>query len=370
MKSLGVIVNPVAGMGGAVGLKGTDTAQTVAEARARGAVPHAGERMFAALVALIERGGAADVIAAAGDMGEAAARAAGLQPATVPGGPAWASRAEDTTAAATALTKAGVALILFAGGDGTARCIHAAVGETVPALGVPAGVKMHSAVYAATPRTAGELAARWLAGTVPLRPAEVMDIDEAAYCNGSVSARLHGVLSVPHDRAAIQGLKLGMVNSDPASLAGIAAEIAESMRPGRLTVLGPGTTSRAIAERLGIPKTLLGVDLLLNGKVLKWDATEADLLAAIRPGETDIYVTPIGGQGHFLGRGNQQISAAVLRHAGLAHLHVVATPEKLASLHNAALRVDTGDAALDHALAGYIRVITGYRRTSICAVAA
>ncbi len=366
---LGLIVNPIAGMGGAVGLKGTDTAETLSQACAHGAVPHAAERMATALAALVARGGVPDVIAAAGDMGETVARAAGLRPVTVPGGAAWSTGGDDTARAAAALAARGVGVILFAGGDGTARCVHQGIGETVPALGVPAGVKMHSAVYAATPRMAGDLAARFLAGGAPLRPAEVMDIDEDAYREGVVSARLFGVLSVPYDRAVMQGLKLGMVNSDPAALAGIADDVIERMQPGRLTVLGPGTTTRAIAQRLGIAKTLLGVDMIRDGRVVHADATEADLLAAIAPGEADIVVTPIGGQGHFLGRGNQQISAAVLRRAGLSRVFVVATPEKLASLHNATLRVDTGDAELDHALAGYVRVITGYRRAAICRVA-
>lgn len=357
-------------MGGAVGLKGTDTAPTLAQARARGAVPGAGTRMAAALAALLARGGVLEVIAAAGEMGEAVARAAGLDPATVPGGAAFATGGADTARAAAALADAAATLILFAGGDGTARRIQQGIGETVPALGVPAGVKMHSAVFAASPVMAGDLAARFLRGGMALRAAEVMDIDEGAYRAGAVSARLFGVLAVPHDRAALQGLKLGMVNSEPAALSGIAEEVAGWMRPGRTIVLGPGTTTRAIAERLGMTKTLLGVDVVRDGRVVRADASEADLLAAIVPGEADIFVTPIGGQGHFLGRGNQQFSATVLQRAGLAHLHVVATPEKLASLHHATLRVDTGDATLDRALAGYIRVITGYRRITVCRVAA
>jgi predicted polyphosphate/ATP-dependent NAD kinase len=366
---LGLIVNPIAGMGGAVGLKGTDTAATLAEARARGAVPRAAERMAVALAALLARNVTPEIVAAAGNMGEAVARQEGLPPITVPGGAAWTTHGSDTTRAAAALVAQGVELILFAGGDGTARCVYQGIGETVPALGVPAGVKMHSAVYATTPSAAGELAARFLRGGMRLRSAEVMDIDEDAYRAGAVSARLFGVLSVPDDQAAVQGLKVGMVNRDPAAMAGIADDIAERMRPGQLVVIGPGTTTRAIAQRLGVAKTLLGVDLIRDGLVVCADATEAELLAAIEPGASDVIVTPIGGQGHFIGRGNQQISPAVLRRAGLQHLRVVATPEKLALLHNATLRVDTGDAELDRALAGYVRVITGYRRAAICPVA-
>ncbi len=366
---LGVIVNPIAGMGGAVGLKGTDAA-ILPEARARGAVPRAADRMAAALTSLVAAyDGALEVVAAKGDMGEAVVRGIGLDPATIPGGVTGNTGAADTVRAAAALMQAGVELLLFAGGDGTARCIFAAIGERVPALGVPAGVKMHSAVFGPTPRAAGELAARFLAGGVKLTPAEVMDIDEDAYRSGVVSASLFGMLAVPFDRAALQGVKVGAFNSDAAAMAAIAADVLERMRPDRLYVLGPGTTTRAIAQRLGVGKTLLGVDVVCDGKVLCAEATEADLLAAIPPEGADIIVTPIGGQGHFLGRGNQQISAAVLRRVGLRHLVVVATPQKLASLHAATLRVDTGDADLDRALAGYRRVITGYRQEAVCPVA-
>jgi predicted polyphosphate/ATP-dependent NAD kinase len=197
-----------------------------------------------------------------------------------------------------------------------------------------------------------------------------MDIDEELYRQGSVAARLYGYLSVPYHRDLMQGAKVGRVNSDAAAVEAIAEEVLDRLEPGRCYVLGPGTTTRAIARRLGLEKTLLGVDVIRDGRIVAADANEATLLAAIDPGEATVIVTPIGGQGHILGRGNQQISPAVVRRLGRARLLVVATPEKLASLQGRPLLVDTGDPALDRDLAGYIRVITGYRAEAVCPVSA
>ncbi len=366
---VGVLVNPIAGLGGRVGLKGTDGPEVVARALALGARPMAAARMAEALAGLRERAPDVEVVAAAGAMGEDAARAAGLVPDIVPIGAAEATSAEDTVAAARALAERGIALLLFAGGDGTARDILRALADAVPVIGVPAGVKMHSGVFAASPRAAADLAAAFLDGRAALADLEVMDLDENAYRAGRVSARLFGTLRGPYRRDLAQGVKLGGVAGDYASLAGAAAEVAARIGPTTLGILGPGTTMRAVAHALGVAKTLLGVDLVLGGELVNADASEADILAALdgTSGAT-IVVAPIGGQGHILGRGNQQISPAVVRRVGLANLVVVATPAKLASLHDQTLRVDTGDAALDRDLAGFRRVVTGKGTEAACRV--
>ncbi len=369
--ALGLIVNPIAGMGGSVGLKGTDTAAILSEARARGALPQAGARAVVVLNALAAARPGLELLAAPGEMGEGIARDAGLCP-TIVGAPAEGeTSAADTCAAAEAMAAAGVRLIVFAGGDGTARDMAAALGDRVPVIGVPAGVKMHSAVYATSPRAAADIALRALAQDIDARPREVMDIDEEAFRAGAVSARLYGYLPVPYAPGLTQSVKAGGVSSDRAALAGIAAEIAGRMETGRLYILGPGTTTRAIADALGVPKTLLGVDLVRDGVVIGADATEEGILRALeesRPGA--IVVTPIGGQGHFLGRGNQQIGARVVRAMGLDRLLVAATPEKIASLHEGTLHVDTGDPELDHALSGWRRVVTGRGNETVCRVSA
>lgn len=368
---LGVVVNPIAGMGGAVGLKGTDTRAILQRARALGAAPRAALRAGQALRRIADALGPAVAVLAPGRaMGEDPARAAGLTVSVLPGGGAAGETGPaDTERAAAALVAAGVDLLLFCGGDGTARDVHRAVGDAVPALGIPAGVKMHSAAYAISPRAAGELAVRFLRDGLPLRPAEIMDIDEAAFRAGVVAARLYGYLCVPYDRELLQGAKAGRVNSEPAALDAIAAEVAERLRPGHVYLLGPGSTTAAIARRLGLPKTLLGVDAYADGRRLAADAGEPALLAAIAGRPASAIVTPIGGQGHVLGRGNQQLGPAVIRQIGRAGLMVVATPQKLASLQGRPLRVDTGDPALDASLAGHLRVITGYRTEAVCPVA-
>lgn len=365
---LGLIVNPIAGMGGSVGLKGTDGVTILAEARARGAVPRAGERTMAALSRLKSARDRIELLTGPGDMGATAASSAGFRATVIGDASQDNSSAEDTRRIATALMDAGVDLLLFAGGDGTARDVYAAVDTHLAALGIPCGVKMHSAVYATGPEAAGDLALRHLQRPLRLRELEVMDIDEDAYRQGAVSATLYGMLRVPYDPDFVQGVKIGRLAGEASALQGIAAEIMERLASSRLCILGPGTTTRAVAEAMGVAKTLLGVDLIRDGRVIRADANERDILAACQGLEALIVVTPIGGQGHFLGRGNQQISAAVLRQIGTDNLLIVASSEKLASLHGQTLRVDCGDADMDRRLCGYRRVITGYGAEAVCRV--
>jgi predicted polyphosphate/ATP-dependent NAD kinase len=368
---LGLIVNPIAGLGGSVGLKGTDRPEIVRQARALGATPQAPRRATLALqtIAAALADGVA-LFAAAGPMGRDEAVEAAFEPVIVAGAGGGESSARDTERAALAMAEQEVDLILFAGGDGTARDLFRALGTRVPVVGIPAGVKMHSAVYATNPRAAGELAAGYLRGGVALSEREVMDIDEEAFRRGAVSARLYGYLLVPHLPELVQGVKTGAVSSDATTLAGIAAEITERMAPKRLYILGPGTTTRAIAQALGLGKTLLGVDLIRDRMLLAADVAEAGILEALDERGATIIVTPIGGQGHFLGRGNQQISAEVIRRVGADQIVVVATMEKLASFPGGLLRIDSGDAETDRILSGHRRVVTGYRAETVCRVSA
>src|SRR5215211_4726953 len=261
-KRLGLIVNPIAGMGGAVGLKGTDRPETLNCARELGAVPHSGERAAATLAVVREWfGDGVTIVAAGGAMGEEAARAAGFDPEVI-GPVAGETTAADTRTAAARMAAYGVDLLLFADSDGTARDIYAAIGSGLPALGIPSGVKMHSAVYATTPRAAGETVVRFLtSGAARCREAEVMDIDEDAFRDGRVSARLFGMLLTPDVPHLIQRLKAGSGGGGTGALVGIADEVIERMRDGALYIIGPGTTTRAIVERMGGEKTLLGLDL-------------------------------------------------------------------------------------------------------------
>lgn len=351
------MVNPVAGLGGRVGLKGSDGPDVQARARELGAVPRASERATAALRELAGRAGAPVVLTAAGPMGEDAVRAAGLEPDVryTPDDP---STAGDTVAAAKALAP-DVDLLLFAGGDGTARDVLDAVGTSVPVLGVPTGVKMHSAVFGVGPRAAGEVAARAATSFIE---AEVMDLDEDAVRDGRVSARLYGQLLVPDAPVRVQQRKVGSSAADPYAVGGIAAELASRVGDG-LLVLGPGGTTRAVAAALGVDVPVMGVNVLREGRLVAADANAAELAGLVTP-DTWIAVTPIGGQGFLLGRGNQQISPEVLRTVRPDRLLAVATEAKLAALGGRPLLLDTGDPDLDRALAGYRTVITGRGRTA------
>jgi predicted polyphosphate/ATP-dependent NAD kinase len=386
-KKLGLIVNPVAGVGGRVGLKGSDGAEVVRAALERGAVREAPRRAQQALARLARLRGHIEVLTWPGEMGEDEACAAGFEPRVlgslegrrsyvaceldrVPGRPPAIHCADfvlttagDTALAARDLLAAGADLILFAGGDGTACTICAAVGDAVPVIGVPAGVKIHSAVYATTPAAAGDVAALYLhdrPASVRLREGEVMDIDEDAFRENRVSAHLYGFMTVPYARGLTQSAKAGGVAGEERALNDVAEDVVRGMEPDVLYVLGPGTTTRTVMKRLGLPKTLLGVDAVRDRTLAGADLTEAELLALLDAAPAGrIIVTVIGGQGHIFGRGNQQISPAVIRRAGPGNITVVATQTKLLSLDGRPLLVDTGDPDLDRRLCGYVKVVTG-----------
>lgn len=357
---MGLIVNPIAGIGGKVGLKGSDGAEIQRKARELGAMPQAQNRAIQALER-IKPVDSLEVITYPGEMGEDAARTCGFEPRVIGSIRPGKTTAKDTMNAARAMLRLDVDLLLFAGGDGTARDIYNAIGDHLPVLGIPAGVKIHSAVFGTNPHTAGELAASYLQGKVStLREAEVMDIDEEAVRQGTVSARLYGYLKVPFQRRLLQGLKAPSNPGEKVAMAAIAVDVVDNMEPGCLYIIGPGTTTRAITSRLGLDKTLIGVDVVSEGKLVAADVNESQLLKLLEGRRAKIIVTPIGGQGYIFGRGNQQISPEVIKRVGRENIIVVSTLEKIHSLGGRPLLVDTGDQQVDEMLSGYIRVVTGY----------
>lgn len=360
MKKLGLVVNPVAGVGGRVGLKGSDGPDVLRRARALGTVPQAPRRAVQALRVLSAVRDQVQIVTYPGDMGEDAALECGFSPVLLGSIVRGQTTAEDTRAAARAMEEQGVDLILFAGGDGTARDICDAVAQRVPALGIPAGVKMHSAVFAVTPGQAGEVALMLLTGRLTrTRDSEVMDIDEDAFRRGVVAASLRGYLSVPEERDLVQGAKAGALPAEKDALQGIAAEVAAGMEEGSAYIVGPGTTTKAVMDALGIEGTLLGVDVVLDRRLVGRDVNEEHLLDLVRTRRCKVILGVIGGQGYILGRGNQQISPRVLRGVGTENVIVAATREKLLSLEGRPLLVDTGDEDLDSLLAGFTKVVTG-----------
>jgi predicted polyphosphate/ATP-dependent NAD kinase len=368
---LGVIINPVAGIGGRVGLKGSDGAEIQKRALALGAVPQAPSRAIEALERLKSVEGL-EIVSYPGEMGEDAARACSFEPEVIGSIAPGQTTPQDTRDAASEMQRRGVDLLLFAGGDGTARDIYRAVGTGPPVLGIPAGVKIHSAVYATHPRSAGQLAALYLQGRVAgLREVEVMDIDEEAFRQNVLSVRLYGYLKIPFRTSLVQNQKMPSTG-EASALGAIAEDIVTKMEEDVLYIIGPGTTTRAIAEEMGLEKTLLGVDAVLNRALIARDASESRLLVLLDEhgdGKARIVVTPIGGQGYLFGRGNQQISPQVIKRVGREQIIAVSTPEKLYALGSQPLLVDTGSRTVDEMLSGYLTVVTGYNERAVRKVA-
>ncbi len=357
---IGLIINPLAGLGGAAALKGSDGVAD--EALARGAEPRAAERTRIALECLRPVAGRLQFLSFPGPMGADLLAELGYAHRVLGDLGEGATSAADTQRAVQALQEAGCALILFAGGDGTARDICAAVREEQPVLGIPAGVKIHSGVYAISPRAAGELALRLVeGGLVRLASGEVRDLDEAALRDGKVSARWYGELTVPVEGSFMQHTKQAGMESEELVLVDLADWLQESWEEGVRYVFGPGSTLHGLAQNLGLQTTLLGVDVIENGAVLASDVTEAQLFELVDGYPARLLVTAIGGQGHIIGRGNQQISPRVLRAIGLDHLRVIATKRKLGTLEGRPLLVDSGDPALDDAFPDAVRVWAGYK---------
>lgn len=372
---LALVINPYAGIGGAVALKGSDGTAVRAEALARGAELKAGQRVRTALAYLAPFQERIRFLTAAGDMGAAVLDELGFQYDVVYQPTQTQTEAEDTQAAVQAIAESHPDLLIFAGGDGTARDVVKGLGgQEIPAIGIPAGVKIHSAVYAVSPSAAGKVLYALLNGELTtLRAADVMDLDEDAYRSGKVKAKRFGELQVPGELEYMQAVKIGGRESDDLVLADIAADVIEGMESDALYLMGSGSTVAFIMEELGLENTLLGVDVICNEKVIATDVTgrqlEALVLEARKKGQ-DVYMvtTLIGGQGHIFGRGNQQFTPTVLRTVGREHLILVATKAKLQALQGRPLRVDTGEPELDDEWAGFIAVVSGYHDRTMVAV--
>jgi predicted polyphosphate/ATP-dependent NAD kinase len=361
VKTIGLIVNPIAGMGGIVGLKGTDGQAILDKAVSLGAKPIAPARAEFFLTELSAATRSLRLVVGAGAMGENEAKRCGFT-CTAVGERKNETNAEDTKKIAERIKEIGVDLLVFCGGDGTARDILEAAGMGIPVLGVPTGVKMHSAVFALTPSAAARVTLGFLWSELPLREAEVMDVDEAAFRQGHVSARLYGYVLTPYEPNLIQENKMASptTENEVRNQTAIAIYLIENMKPDVVYIIGPGTTTRTIGDLLDEKKTLLGVDLFYDKKIVASDVNEKQIIEKIRGKTAQIIVTPIGGQGFIFGRGNQQISAKVIRRVGLDNIVVIATEGKLRTLKS--LKVDTGDSNLDEAFqVCNLRVISDYK---------
>ncbi|MFQ5919226.1 MAG: ATP-NAD kinase family protein, partial [Thermoplasmata archaeon] len=210
VKRVGFLINPIAGMGGRVGLKGTDG--VLEEAVALGAEPVAPERAREALASFANTAAFRQVhwLTSGPPMGseELTDLFGDNLRHEVLHRPPESTTARDTREAAHALEEGGIDILLFCGGDGTARDLLDVLDARVPILGIPAGVKMHSAVFAVNPVSAGQILSRFLLGELPLGQAEVLDLDEDKYRAGEWSIRLYGLAQTPQEPNLVQMGKL------------------------------------------------------------------------------------------------------------------------------------------------------------------
>ena len=377
MPRLGFLINPIAGMGGRVGLKGTD--EVAAEAVRRGAEPTANGRalealrQFKHLLDCAPNPPTIEWLTAAGTMGCDALQTAGFTAVEVVYATPIEPSTRDTKAAVEKFRTAGVDLVLFCGGDGTARDVCVMTGDATPVLGIPAGVKMYSGVFGVTPARTAEILMRDLAHEIGLARVEIMDLDEDKYRHDEWAVRLYMSAQTPFEPTYLQSAKALISSADEEA---IKDDIAEQLRedieakPGTLFLLGPGSTVQAVGRTLQIDKTLLGIDAVADGKVVGKDLAERQILDLLdRYSDRKLVLSPIGAQGFLLGRGNQPLSPAVIRRIGARNIIVLSTPAKLA--RTPLLRFDTGDAMLDADMISrkFFAVIIGHHRTRLVKVA-
>lgn len=372
MSTIGLVVNPVAGVGGPAGLKGSDGPAVLAEASARGSEPRAEDRAVRALTVLADSGvDVGYVLTAAGTMGETAVARAGLRAFVVHTPAVGTTTAEDTRRAVAALVAAGADLVLFAGGDGTARDVADAAGGT-PVMGIPAGVKMYSSCFAVSPAAAGGVAAAWLetGRVVGVEEREVLDLDEELLRAGRAEPTVHALVMVPVAAGRTQARKAPQPASSSALVDAAARGVLPLLRPGVSYALGPGSTTARVAELLGVRGSALGIDVVADGRLVERDVDESRLYTLARRTALRAVLTVIGGQGFLLGRGNQQLSPRVIAAMAPEPFLVVATESKIVALGGRPLLVDTGDPAVDATLTGYTRIVTGPGTTTIYRVSA
>ncbi|TFG29686.1 ATP-NAD kinase [Candidatus Thorarchaeota archaeon] len=364
---VGLLVNPIAGMGGRVGLKGTDG--VVDEAVKRGALPIAPGRACEFLKALKNRfkyKSGVELLVCPGEMGEDMACETNFDHRIIDVKISEKTTSEDTATCVRALYDEGVRLLVFVGGDGTARNILDVIIEhrldDLLVIGVPSGVKMYSGIFVVSPPDAAEVVGLVNDGGAGIAEFEIMDADEEAFREDRFIIRLYGYMRGPSVPARFQGAKQASpetVNEHEAQEA-IAKYVVEQMIPDGMYILGPGTTVKTVADVLGMKKTTLGVDVYHNGQIFN-DVNEACIIEVVDDfNKTWIIVSPIGHQGMLFGRGNQQISPGVIERVGRDHIIVISTPAKLRGIAGGTFKVDTGDTAVDESLRGYIRVITDY----------
>jgi len=366
MRRIGLIVNPIAGMGGSVGLKGTD-GEIIKDAIKLGAKPVVPKRVETFL-SHIESKNEIYLLVAPGKMGEEFVSGTGLKYEVI-GQIKHQTTANDTKKIAKLMVEEKVELLIFCGGDGTARDIFDAIELKVPVVAIPSGVKMFSSVFALNPKAAAQIVDNFIEKTTDSEEKEVLDIDEDAFRDNRLVSKLYGYLIVPKIQNLIQNAKdsskVGRTIDE--NKYEIAQQIIETMEEGTLYLLGPGTTVKSITDQLNLGKSLLGVDAIYNKSHIGEDLNENGIIELLdKYQKVKIIITPIGGQGFVFGRGNKQFTPKVLKRVGKNNIIIIGTEEKIKSLK--CLRVDTGDDETDKILEGLTKVVIGYKEELICKI--
>ena len=362
-KKIGLIVNPIAGMGGSVGLKGTD-GDIYKEAIKMGATPITPIRANE-LLSNLKNKEKITLIVAPGKMGADIIKDIGIDFKII-GEIGKETTEEDTKRIAKQMIRENIELLIFCGGDGTARDIYDSIGLEKPVVALPAGVKMFSSVFAINPRAAAEIIDKFIEETIETQEKEVLDIDEDLVRKDILQAKLYGYLKVPKIMRLIQSGKTdsGFGKTIEENKQEIAQFIIENMEDDILYLLGPGTTIKTITGNLNLPKTLLGIDAIYDKRIVGLDLNEQGILELLdNYNKIILILSPVGGQGFLLGRGNKQLTPKILKIIGKNNIKIVATVEKMREL--ACLRVDTGDIEIDKILIGFGKVITGYKEELI-----
>ncbi len=377
MIKIGFLINPIAGMGGKVALKGTDGKEIIAEAIRRGATPIAEKKATEFFQGIVNSsfGKQVEFLIPKGVMAENVIRDNPkfikklnfqiIEHISIP----KTTTSMDTKRVVEEFLNKDVALIIFVGGDGTAQDVHSKVNNECPILGIPSGVKIHSSVFARSVQKSIDLIKKFAQGQTEFREAEIIDLDEVSFRKGILNTRLYGTCTVPHEPTLMQLTKthIKITNSEENNIQGITDYLKEEISSKVLYILGSGSTikkiSNAFSKDVQKDKTLLGIDAVLNGKLIHRDMTESDILSLLQEysnNQVNLILTPIGGQGFILGRGNQQISPEVIEKIGIKSILIIATRSKIDSLPNKVLHVDTGNFELDSKLMGYQKVLVDY----------
>ena len=377
MPRLGLLVNPDAGLGARLGLKGSDGQAEYA--RSQGVEDRSGPRMRAMLEHFSAIAGAKSEechwVTSDGRMGSEwiPESISEIEFAHSSKGP---TSANDTSDAISSLLDSGIDLLVYAGGDGTTRDIVSALSEAdspkLPVIGVPTGVKMHSGCFASSPKSAAEVLASWIGGDLLIASTEVLDLDEELYRQGKWVVRIYAEAMTPSSPRWMQGAKMRVeASGEDEVVEGIAEHIEETIvEDDRLVLWGSGGTLRSIGKIIGFELTTLGIDATRGSQQVGTDINEREILEILdsHEGPVTLLLSPMGGQGFLIGRGNLQLSPNVLKRIGVDGVLGIVTPAKLLTLRS--LRIETGDEELDSLFSEkkYLKVLQGYRTTRVLPV--